>query len=38
MNHITVALDFREATQILWPVGVKFDNLLPVESASPYMK
>jgi hypothetical protein len=38
MNHITVALYFIEAMQTLWLDGVEFDNLLPVEGASPYMK
>jgi Gpi18-like mannosyltransferase len=37
VNHTTIACAFNEATQILWPDGVKF-HLLPVTNAQLYMK
>jgi hypothetical protein len=37
-NHTTVALGYIEDKRTLWPCGVEFDNLLPDEGASPYMK
>jgi hypothetical protein len=39
VNHTRVALDLNEATQTLWPDGVKFDSLLLlVADAYPNMK
>lgn len=38
-NHITVARLFNESMHILWPNGVKYDNVLILLSdAAPYMK
>jgi hypothetical protein len=38
VNHTTIACVFNEAMQILWPFGMKFDNMLLVTDATPYMK
>lgn len=38
-NHVTVARLFNESLQLLWPNGIKFDNvLLLLTDAAPYMK
>lgn len=38
-NHVTMARLFNESLQLLWPIGVKFDNvLLLLTDAAPYMK
>jgi hypothetical protein len=32
VNHTTIARVFNEATQTLWPDGVKFDNVLLLDT------
>jgi hypothetical protein len=38
VNHTTIASVFNEAMQARWPDGVKFDDVLLVTDAAPYMK
>ena len=37
VNHTTVACVFNDAMHILWPGGVKYDNVLLLTDAAPYM-
>jgi hypothetical protein len=38
VNHTTIASVFNEATQALWPDGVKFEVLLLAADAVTYIK